>query len=87
MSTWNFWNLVIKSKVPPRSGSSLEAFELHPQKGVIKFFKKRELPENILVKNAKFNVNENLTKQENIDILTKSLLLEAPSIENIYQET
>ena len=33
------------------------------------------------------NINENLTKQENTDIFTKSLLLEAPSIENIYQET
>ena len=49
--------------------------------------KARELPENILARSAKFNINENLSKQENIEIFTKSLLLEAPSIENIYQET
>ena len=30
-------NLVVKSKLPPRSGSSLEAVEPHPQKGAIKF--------------------------------------------------
>ena len=30
--------LVVKSKLPPRSGSSLEAVEPHPQKGAIKFF-------------------------------------------------
>ena len=49
--------------------------------------KAKELPENILAKSAQFNKNENLTKQENIDIFIKSLLLEALSIENIYQET
>ena len=49
--------------------------------------KAKELLENILPKSAQFNINENLTKQENIDIFIKSLLLEAPSIENIYQET
>ena len=49
--------------------------------------KARELPENTLAKSAQFNINENLTKQKNIDIFTKSVLLEAPSIENIYQET
>ena len=49
--------------------------------------KARELPENILAKSAQFNINENQTKQENIDIFTKSLLLEAPSTETIYQET
>ena len=42
--------------------------------------KARELPENILVKNTQFNINENLSKQENIGLFTKSLLLEAPSI-------
>ena len=30
MSTTNFWNLVVKSNLPPRSGSSLEAVEPHP---------------------------------------------------------
>ena len=40
-----------------------------------------------MAKSAQSNINENLTKQENIDIFTKSLLLEAPSIKNIYQET
>ena len=28
---------MVKSKLPPRSGRSLEAFEPHPQKGAIKF--------------------------------------------------
>ena len=32
-------NLVVKSKLPPRSGSRLEAVEPHPWKGAIKFFK------------------------------------------------
>ena len=49
--------------------------------------KARELPEKTLAKSAQFNIYENLTKQENIDIFSKSLSLEAPSIENIYQET
>ena len=31
-------NLVVKSKLPPRSGSSFEAVEPHPWKGAIKFF-------------------------------------------------
>ena len=31
-------NLVVKSKLPPRSGSSLEAVEPHPEKGAIKLF-------------------------------------------------
>ena len=31
-------NLVVKSKLPARSGPSLEAVELHPEKGAIKFF-------------------------------------------------
>ena len=31
-------NLVVKSKLPPRSGSSREAVEPHPWKGVIKSF-------------------------------------------------
>ena len=31
-------NLVVKSKLPHRSGSSLEAVEPHSQKGAIKFF-------------------------------------------------
>ena len=31
-------NLVVKSKLPPRSGSSLEVVEPHPKKGAIKFF-------------------------------------------------
>ena len=43
--------------------------------------KGKELPESILAKSAKLNINENLNlnkcKQENIDIFTKSLLLEA----------
>ena len=43
--------------------------------------KGRELPESILTRSAKLNINENLnlnkSKQENIDIFTKSLLLEA----------
>ena len=30
---------MVKSKLPPRSGSSLEAVEPHPQKGAIKFLK------------------------------------------------
>ena len=30
MSTRNFWELVVKSKLPPRSGSGLEADEPHP---------------------------------------------------------
>ena len=30
-------NWVVKSKLPPRSGRSLEAVEPHPQKGAIKF--------------------------------------------------
>ena len=30
MSTRNFWELSGKSKLPPRSGSSLEAVEPHP---------------------------------------------------------
>ena len=29
---------MVKSKLPPRSGSSLEAIELHQQKGAVKFF-------------------------------------------------
>ena len=29
---------MVKSKLLPRSGSSLEAVEPHPQKGAIKFF-------------------------------------------------
>ena len=49
--------------------------------------KARKLPKNILAKSAQFNINKNLTKQENIDIFTKSLLLEAPSIASISQET
>ena len=49
--------------------------------------KARELPENILAKSAQFNVSENLAKQEDIDIFTKFILLEASSIENIYQKT
>ena len=49
--------------------------------------KARELLENVFAKSVQFNINENLTKQENIDIFTKSHLLEAASIENIYQET
>ena len=49
--------------------------------------KARELPEKTLAKSAQFNISENLTKQENIDIFSKSLSLEAPSIGNIYQET
>ena len=32
-------NLVVKSKLPPRSGSSFEAVEPHPSKRAIKFFK------------------------------------------------
>ena len=31
-------NLVVKSKLPPRSDPSLEAVEPHPEKGTIKFF-------------------------------------------------
>ena len=37
MSTRNFWELTGKSKLPPRSGSSLEVVEPHPEKGAIKF--------------------------------------------------
>ena len=29
---------MVKSKLPPQSGSSLEAVEPHPKKGAIKFF-------------------------------------------------
>ena len=43
--------------------------------------KERELPESILARSAKLNTNENLnlnkSKEENIDIFTKSVLLEA----------
>ena len=31
-------DLVVKSELPPRSGSTLEAVEFHPLKGAIKFF-------------------------------------------------
>lgn len=52
--------------------------------------KGKELPESILAKSAKLNINENLnlnkSKQENIDIFTKSLLLPASSIENVYKK-
>ena len=34
-------NLVVKNKLPPRSGSSLEAVEPHQQKWDIKFFLKK----------------------------------------------
>lgn len=49
-------------------------------------FKARELPLNILVKSAQFNVKENLSKQKNIGILTWSpfTIPEAPSTKNIY---
>ena len=30
MSTRNYWELVVKSRLPPRSGSSLGAVEPHP---------------------------------------------------------
>ena len=30
MSTWNFWELGGKIKLPPRSSSSFESVELHP---------------------------------------------------------
>ena len=33
-----FGNLVVKSKLPPWTGSSLEVVEPHPWKGAIKFF-------------------------------------------------
>ena len=45
--------------------------------------KARELPGNILAISVKFNINENLSKQENIEIFTKSLLLEAPFIKKL----
>ena len=48
--------------------------------------KARELHKNILAKSTQFNINENLTKQGNIYIFTKSLLLEAPSTDNIYED-
>ena len=38
MSTRNFREVNGKSKLPPRSGSSLGAVEPHPEKGAIKFF-------------------------------------------------
>ena len=34
--------------------------------------KARELPKNILVKTTQFNINENLSKQENIGIFSIS---------------
>ena len=30
MSTKNIWNLMVKSTLPPRSGTNLEAVEPHP---------------------------------------------------------
>ena len=35
---WISGNLVVKNKLPPRSGSSLDAVEPHPWKGAIKMF-------------------------------------------------
>ena len=37
--------IVVKSKLPPRSGSSLEAVEPYPEKGAIKFFQSSETHE------------------------------------------
>ena len=53
----------------------------------LKLIKQENYLKNIEAKSAQFNINENLSKQENIDIFTKSFLLEAPSIKNIHQET
>ena len=53
----------------------------------LKLIKQENYLKNIEAKSAQFNINENLSKQENIDIFTKSFLLEAPSIKKIYQET
>ena len=33
MNTWKSGNLMIKSKLPPQSGSNRETVELHPEKG------------------------------------------------------
>ena len=54
---------------------------------IIILIKQENYLKNFLAKSAQSNINETLTKQENIDIFTKCLLLEAPSIKNIYQET
>ena len=42
-------DLVVKSKLPPRSGSSLGAVEPHPQKGAIKFIFKLDLYRKIMI--------------------------------------
>ena len=38
MNTRSFWELSGKSKLPPRSDSSVEAVEPHLKEGAIKFF-------------------------------------------------
>ena len=40
---------MVKSKLPPRSGSSLGAVEPHPQKGAIKFIFKLDLYRKIMI--------------------------------------
>ena len=45
-------NLVVKSKLPPRSGSSIVAVELHPQKGAIELFSKSKV--NLLLSMHQF---------------------------------
>ena len=49
--------------------------------------KARELSENNLANSTQFNINEKSNKQKYVEIFTKSLLLEASSIKNIYQKS
>ena len=51
--------LVVKSELPPRSGSSLEAVELHPLKGTIKIFYYYSWKSSI---NSKWNINRNSSR-------------------------
>ena len=49
--------------------------------------KAREPSENNLANSTQFNINEKSNKQKYVDIFTKSLLLEASYIKNIYQKS
>ena len=48
---------MVKSKLPPRSGSSLETVETHPRKGVIKFFYSTSLKQGIDCRTKVFSKN------------------------------
>ena len=65
MSTRNISNLVVKSKLPPRSGSSLEAVEPHPLKRdhkVFSLFQETNLYSNRLKRNETINKKIRLAK-------------------------